>query len=862
MKRFFEKTWRDALCIAIFLVASFAYFASPLSQGLVLGGHDTVAAVGQGQETINYRLRHDGETPRWTNAIFSGMPTYQMSPSYGPTAALQKVQNIYALGTGSWLEYGSYLFLYLLGFYILLRAFGVPTLAAGWGAGFWALSSYFLIIIAAGHIWKVLTLACIPPTIAGLVLCYRGRLLWGGVCTALFTALQVLNNHLQMTYYFLFPMFFLVAAYGVAALRRREAAKWARSTAVAALAGLTGVLVNLPNLYHTYEYTKHSLRGPSELTSTDTNKNTGGLDRDYITAWSYGIGETLTLLVPDFKGRGSSSILEQEGVESLDDYQTFYGCAASANQALQQAGQSSAGLPGLNAYWGDQPFTVGPVYAGAIVCLLFFMGLYYVRGPVKWALLAATLLALLMAWGRNLMPMTDFFIDHLPLYAKFRTVSSALVVVEFTLPLLAVLCLTKLVREPELLLRRPAGLVFGAIVAGGTCLVLWLAPQTAGNALSAEEARTFEQMTQAFGADFTNTYAAAVSGMHRQLISASAGRSLLLVALALGALLLYSKRRLPAWALVSVIGVATTADLWNVDKRYLNDSSFTDPQVLADVEPWAADNAIRRDTTYYRVLSLAQGNPFNETSNRTAYFHHSIGGYHAAKMHRYQDLIDRYLSAETARFASAVGALAAQSDSLDMASLPLDSLTPCLNMLNAKYVIFRPDVYVENPRANGAGWFVDRLTFAPDADAEMKALGTLDTKREAVADERFRAALDGSALDSGSVRLTFYEPNEQVYSVTSRKGGVVVLSEIYYPGWTATVDGKPAETGRVNYVLRAVRIPAGHHTLRMTFRPASVARTEAAGYAALALILAGLLAALGLQWRAKRRKGDNKPTSN
>lgn len=863
----FKKAVPDILAVLVFLILSTAYFFTPMSEGLVLGGHDSVAAVGLGQEQKEYRESHGGETTRWSNAIFSGMPTYQTAPTYSATDTVSAFADIYALGTGKWFPAISYLFLYLLGFYVLLRAFNFKPYLAALGSILWAFSSYFLIIIAAGHIWKVMTLAFIPPTIGGLVLCYRGKYLWGGAVTALFTAFQVVSNHMQMTYYFLFVMLFLVVAYLVDAIVRHKFVSWLKATGVLIVAGLLGVAANLPNIYHTYEYAKESMRGKAELSQKhnaqgeQAQKATDGLDRDYITMWSYGLDETLTLLIPDYKGGGSSSILDREDAEELPGYDDFYQSAGQTQAAFQQSG-IQAYPPGIQLYWGDQPFTVGPVYVGALVCFLFVLGLFYVRGPVKWGLLAATVLSFLFAWGKNVPELTNFFIDHMPMYSKFRTVSSALVIAEFTMPLLAVLCLYEISCRKELFqllswkeapLRKKIGLPVAAVLTLGLCLLIWVAPSAAGHCISSADMQTFSLMRQAgFPTELVSTYMSALSSMHHAILSADALRSALIIILGILVLWAYASGKLKAWMACVLLAAICLIDLWQIDRRYLNNDSFTDEMEQQDsFAPSAADKEILKDKTFYRVVNLSTGgNPFNETSNATSYYHHSIGGYHAAKLHRYQDLIDRHLLDEIQQYAGAISGAEG-----DMTRVAGDSIAPVLNMLNTKYLIFgkQANQVVHNPYANGNGWYVRSLRFVKGADAEMAGLDKLDTKHCAVADERFRTQIDGSALDSGSVALTSYEPNLLKYSINSAKGGVVVFSEIYYPGWTVTIDGKPAELGRVNYVLRALKVPAGKHEVVMEFCPATVNTTNTIAYIALAIILIGFFAALYFDLCGKKK---------
>lgn len=869
LKKWMERSWLDAAMVVVFVVVSFAYFHEPVAQGLVLGGHDSDAATLQGREQQEYRLAHDGETTRWTGAMFSGMPTYQIAPSYGATDALGQISRLYALGQTGVVVY---LLAYLLGFYIMMRAFNFKPYLSALGAVVWAFSSYFFIIIAAGHIWKVMTLAYIPPTIAGIVWCLRGRWVWGAAVTALFTALQVWANHVQMTYYFLFVMGLIVAAYGIQALRRKTAPddaltqgslsprRWLGATAVMVAAGLMGVAANLPNLYHTYTYAQHTMRGGSELSAakTDTAQPTahgggeqtaaGGLDYDYITQWSYGVDETMTLLIPNFKGGGTGQTVTQENVYD-EPQSSLYGYMQATQQMAAEyetdhpgGGNPVKTLPGANRYWGNQPFTVGPVYVGAFVCLLFVFGLFVVRGPMKWALAGATLLSLLFAWGHNSPWLTHFFVDHLPMYDKFRTVSSALVIAEFTIPLLAMLALVKVLSERGELLRSRRGQIGLGVAAGltaGVCLVLWLVPSAAGSILSADEASTMDYLSSV-DPDFASGYGSLIAGMRHSVVSASAGRSLLVIVLcAIPVAVAMLVRKMPSWTVCVAVGAVCLVEMWAVNKQYLNTDNFADPYVRAEAfgTKTQADEQILSDKGYHRVLDLHVGNPFND--NTASYWHHNIGGYHAAKLRRYQDVISRCLTKERERL---YGALQIKEGDSIPTLAGGDSICPVLNMLNMKYLIV-PDrqngtVAAVNPAALGAGWFVERLDFVKGADAEMAALERLDTRHAAVADEQFRSLLDGSPLGGGEVAATSYEPNELHYDIRSEKGGLVVFSEIYYPGWTATIDGKPAEIGRANYILRALKVPAGSHKVVMTFKPASVETTNTIAFVALGLIAA------------------------
>ncbi len=875
-----KKYWQDAVAVVLFLLVSFVYFQKPIAEGLVLGGHDSDAAVNQGREQAEYRASHDGETTRWTNAMFSGMPTYQIAPSYSATSFLAHISDIYNLGTTGVL---CYVFVFLLGFYVMMRAFNFKPYLAALGAIVWAFSSYFFIIIAAGHIWKVMTLAYIPPTIGGLVLCYRGKLLWGGAITALFTAFQVLSNHVQMTYYFMFVMFFIVAAYGIQAWRKKIPSlqmaggglretlgynitpqRWLRATGVVVIAGLLGVAANLPNLYHTYDYAKHTMRGGSELTPEGqkdgfaiTEAGDGGLEYDYITGWSYGVGETWTLLFPDVRGGGTGAVITEENY-MLEPQATLLQNAQITQQTATKNDLKLEELPGINQYWGNQPFTVGPVYVGAFIVFLFILGLFIVRGPLKWALVAATIVSLLFAWGRNIPAITHFLIDYLPMYNKFRTVSSALVVAEFTIPLLGMLALAEALRHRAFYKSKRGkwGLAVAGTLTVGAGLLFIIAPSAVG-LFSSAELTTFDNMEKSgvFDPMFISGYKDAIAEMRGSIVRGSVFQSLFVIFNCAGALFLAIKvKRIPSYVICIIIAVVSLVDMWIVNKNYLNNDNFSDPVVRAtDFESKTpADEYILQDENLsYRVFNLTV-DPFNE--NSTSNWHKNIGGYHAAKLQRYQDLIDRQLAKERTSLFTAINKTGGQ---LEMVNI--DSITPVLNMLNAKYYIAGYDQVLQNPAANGNGWFVQNVRFVKGADAEMAGLTGLDTKHKAVADEKFRAQLDGSALGEGSVTLTAYEPNELHYDINSEKGGLVVFSEVYYPGWSVTIDGQEAELGRVNYVLRALKVPAGNHKVVMTFRPASVSTTNTIAYIAIGIILllfAGALAMALLSSFKKQNKNQ------
>lgn len=824
-----KKYLPDVLVVIIFAVISFAYFFPADLDGRILYRHDSSAGRGAGQETAEYHER-TGKVSRWSNATFSGMPTYQTAPSYQSVSVLNQAVKAYHL----WLpENVWYVFAYLLGFYILLRAFDFRQSLAALGSIVWAFSSYFFIIIAAGHIWKVMALAYLPPMIAGIVLVYRGKYLWGFIVTAIFAAFEVDANHVQMTYYYLFIILFMIIAYLVDAIRKKRMAQFVKATAVCAAGALIGILMNISNLYHTWQYAQESMRGKSELVKKDAaNQTSSGLDRDYITQWSYGVDETWTLLVPNAKGGASVPLAANtEAMKKADP---------NFMQIYQQLGQ----------YWGDQPGTSGPVYVGAFVLMLFILGLFIVKGPIKWALLAATILSILLSWGHNFMPFTNFFLDYIPMYSKFRTVASILVIAEFTIPLLAMMALKKIVDEPDLLTKKAKFVYISFGLTGGIALLFALMPTLFfSDFISSQELEAFKSIP----AEYLSPLESNLRSIRESIFTADCWRSFWIIVIGTLLLFLYKFKKLKAEYMVGAIAILCLIDMWQVNKRYLNDEMFVEKSVREQAQPMTqTDRQILQDKSLdYRVLNLAS-NTFNE--NETSYYHKSIGGYHAAKLRRYQELIDAYISPEMQKMMPAIAKAGG-----DMTKVNGDSLFPVLNMLNAKYFIVplqaNQTVAIENPYVYGNAWFVDKVTYVKNANEELDALGKLNLRHEAVADARFQSQLGESKnQDSTSiVKLTAYEPNQLTYDVRSATGGIVVFSEIFYPEWTATVDGKPVEIGRVDYVLRALNVDKGHHKVVLTFDPKSVKQTETVAYLSYGVLLLVVLFAVYF-----KRKEDKK----
>ena len=796
-----KKYLPDILVIVAFAVLSFVYFFPADTEGRILFQHDTAAGAGAGREAQEYYER-TGERTRWTDALFGGMPTYQISPSYDSTGVLSTVQRIYQLFLPNYV----YLtFIMMLG----LRHSGM----------------------VCGHRRRVVGL---------LVLFLHSD--FGG------TYLEVHHSGLHTAYH---------CGHG-AGVSRTVAGGRCGDRAVCGAADCVQSRADVLLLPVCHALPGHSLWGTS-LAHADNatvspchsrvgrggyaaKQTSGGLDRDYITQWSYGIDETWTLLVPNYKGGASVPLSMSE-------------------TAMEKANPRYAGLyNSLTQYFGTQPMTAGPVYVGAFVLFLFLMGCFVVKGPLKWALLGGTVFSILLSWGKNMMWLTDLFIDYVPMYDKFRAVSSILVIAEFTIPLLAMLALVKILKEPELLRKQWKGLVVCLVLTAG--VALWMAvPGTPSPAhyVPAQEMQMLQSAADQgyLPAQELPGILANLSEMRAALVQSDALRSFVIVMVGVLLLWLYAAGKLRRAFAVGGIALLCLVDMWSVNKRYLNDEQFVSASTQQTTfAQTAADKFILQDKDPdYRVLNLAS-NTFNE--NNTSYWHKSIGGYHAAKLRRYQELIDHHIAPEMQALYSEIVNKNGQMDSVDAAKYPV------LNMLNMRYVILPgaeqgQTIPLRNPYALGNGWFVDRVQYVTNANEEINALHGMDPATTAAVDQRFRDALQGLEQphkDSLSVvRLTAYEPNRVVYETENTGDGVAVFSEIYYPdGWQVTVDGEPAPLARANYVLRALYLPAGKHTVEMHFDPQSLHVTEGIAYAGLSLLAVGALVAVGLGWRRSRRK--------
>jgi hypothetical protein len=822
-----------------FLLISMLYF-SPALNNQKLETHDWKVYQAAAKEYKEYK-QETGEPILWTNSMFSGMPTYLI---HSP-----KQENVFAkidrfLNFGNWRPI-AHLFYYLLGFYLLMLVFRVkPWLSMG-GAVAFGFSSYLFIIIAAGHVTKAIALGYMAPVIAGIYLAYDRKPFWGMMLMTFFLILQILTNHVQIVYYTLLTALIYGIYQLVEVIRKKQLIQFGKTTAMLVGGVIIAVAASATPLLTTYEYGDYSIRGPSELSSNKENRTTG-LDKDYITQWSYGIDETLTLLVPNFKGGASGGDPDM----NIETYQVLrkYVQTEGANQYIRY----------VSSYFGDQPMTSGPVYVGAFVFFLFIFGLFLVRGKLKWWLLTATILSILLSWGKNFMPFTDFFLEYFPGYNKFRTVSMTLVIAELAIPLLGFLALRDLFNKKIEKARMLKALKIAGISVSAVLLIIIVAPgisnpETDQDGMLVEQifAGTegnpqYEQMK----VQMMNEYVPALQADRLSLVRKDAFRSLIFVLL--GALIVYLviQRKIKPELAYALIFFVVIVDMWPVNRRYLDTDNFTSKRKFE--KPFVAskaDNEILKDKdTHYRVANMSVS-IFNDAS--TSWFHHSIGGYHGAKMRRYQELFDSVAYQELSMVRGYANMMLQETQNMQEISAMINASVqaPALSMLNAKYIIIHPQLGpVENANACGNAWFVDDCRMVENADEEVVAVRNIDPHKEAVIDKRFASQLDGfsgakdDSADIKYIELVSYHPDHMVYESNSSNPQLAVFSEIYYPeGWYAYVDGEKHEHFRANYVLRAMRVPAGKHEIEFRFEPQSYKTGNTIQYAAAGVFFLLLL---------------------
>ena len=828
-------------CILGFALITLIYF-SPILEGKRLKQHDIEMYKGMSKEITDYR-EATGEQSLWTNSMFSGMPAWNISVKNNSNL-MTPVQRI--LSTGFPHPIGA-VFISMLGFFILLLVLDCGIGASFIGSLAYGLTSYLFIVIGAGHNSKAMAMAYMAPVIAGILLTYKGKYLWGSVLTAIALALEVRANHLQITYYLLLIVIIIAIAQLISDLYNRQFIRFLKATGCLILAAVFGVLTNTTTLYANYEYSKDTTRGKPVLTQNAATQ-TKGLDRDYITQWSYGQGETWSLIIPNAKGGATAQI-------------------GKKNPALKHIDpQFKDAVAQQNAYWGDQPFTSGPVYVGAIIVFLFVLGALTVKGRLKWALLAATLLSILLSWGKNFMGFTDFFINYIPGYNKFRAVSMTLVIAEVCMPLLGCLALAEIIKHPENHKKNLVKFFIAFGITAGCCLLFYLAPKLFFNFLSQDEAKQFAQLTTGKDGALYQSFATQLQNVRIAIFRRDTLRSLLFIILAAIPVffltiipVFYNKKKKtnPAQTIIpsvafTVIGILVLIDMIPIDRRYLNKDNFTSKK-LAE-KPFVAsvaDQSILNDNTLdYRVLNLTK-DVFNDAS--TSYFHKSIGGYHGAKLRRYQDLINSRIIRGTDTIYGYLNPEVQQLRQANTMQAFYEAMErqPALNMLNTKYIIYNPQAEpIENPYAFGNAWIVNDVRWVDTPNEEFETIGTTDLRHTAILHKEFQNQVgDYNFTDSipGQVTLTEYKPNKLTYSFKATNDQLVVFSEIWSDtGWKLYVDGKEHPLLRANYVLRSALIPSGEHQIEMKYTPSIWKTGNAIQLASSSLLLLGLVLAIVL----------------
>ena len=766
-----------------FIILAYAYM-SPLLEGKVLKTPDIEHWKGMSKELVDYR-NETGKEALWTDSMFGGMPGYLISVKYKGNIASSLHQIYHKI-----FPFASMLILYLIGFYILLSSLKMNRWLSLIGAIAFGFSSYFLIILGAGHNSKASAIGYLPIVIAGVLMAFRGKPIKGGLLFALAFSLELLSSHLQITYYGFLMLAIYVIIQFIYAVKEKALAVFFKALLFLAAGAIIAVGMNFSRLYTTWEYSKHTIRSPSELTSNKTNQ-TSGLDKDYVVQWSEGIGETLTLLIPNFMGGSTSTGAPANG-------ETY--------QLLRQHNIKNPRnvVNSVIMYHGDKPGTAGPYYFGAIVLFLFILGLFVVKGPIKWWLLSATVVSIVFSWGKNVMGLTSFLLDYLPLYNKFRAPEMTLVIAEIAMPLLGFWALNDIIAGKVDKKEFKKGFTWAFALTGGLSFLLFIAPGMAGS------------FSAPFDSNYPDWLMPGILADRKAMLKADALRTFLFVALGAGLLYFWHLKKVNKTVLFVGLGFLILIDLWAVDKRYLNNDNFVSKRQAENPFPeMPVDKAILKDKAIsYRVLPLQ--NPFQDA--RASYYHKNVGGYHAAKLRRYNEFIEHELVPEMSLMIQGLRA----SSPPDSIFAPLSGI----NMMNTKYIIYDLNsAPLLNPDALGNAWFVNGYKMVNNADEEIAALKDFNPAQEAIVDKRFAQFVEGKTFHkdtTGSVKLVEYEPNYLKYTAKASSEQLVVFSEVYYDkGWEAFIDGKQVSYFRVDYVLRALVMPAGEHTIEFKFKPKS-----------------------------------------
>ncbi len=796
------------LAIIAFAAITLIYF-SPILEGKRIKQHDIEMYKGMAQEINEFR-EETGEQSLWTNSMFGGMPAWNIGVQQNSNL-ITYVQKVIGLGFPSPI---ASVFISMLGFFILLLVLECKVWISFIGALAYGFTSYLFIVMGAGHNSKAFAMSYMAPIIAGILITYKGKYLWGAALTAIFLALEIRASHIQITYYLFMVVLIMVIAEFIETIKTKKYLEFFKASGILAVVAILAVMTSTITLYTNYEFGKETMRGKPVLTE-NTGNQTRGLDRDYVTQWSYGIGETWSLMIPNAKG-GATALIGRD------------------NPALEKAEpRFRSTIAQNNAYWGDQPMTSGPVYVGAIVCFLFVLGLFVVKGKIKWVMLAATILSILLSWGKNFMGFTDFFLDYFPLYNKFRAVSMTLVIAEVCMPILAFLALAEVIKNPEVLKKNMYYLYISFGLTAGLCLLFYIVPNVFFNFLSQGEAAQFAQLSSGKDGAIYQMLANELEKVRIAIFQKDAIRSFLFITAAAIILLINVKGKLKNNALFAMLAILVVADMFPINKRYLNNDNFIDKRRTE--KPFAmsaVDKQILQDKSLnYRVMDLTKST-FNDAS--TSYFHKSIGGYHGAKLRRYQDIINHYLSGRK------VGG---------------ESFWKVLNMLNTKYIIQAKDnkpTAMINPNAFGNAWIVSNINWVASPNEEIKAIENTNVKTTAIVNDEFKNIVGNfnPSVSKGTIQLTSYKPNELIYKFNSTKDELVVFSEIWTSkGWTMWIDGNESPLIRADYILRAAVIPAGNHEIMMRYEPKIWKIGNTIQFLSSLILILGLLAVIFVTYK-------------
>ncbi|MCY1721038.1 YfhO family protein [Prolixibacteraceae bacterium Z1-6] len=777
--------------VILFLIASTIYF-SPLLEGKVVQQSDLIHYKGMSKEILDYG-KESGKEALWTNSMFGGMPAYLISTNFKGSITTKIIR--FFLKVPRPISY--HLLLFGL-FYLMFLVLGINPWLSFAGALAYAFTSFFFVVFEAGHVTKSLNITYISLLVAGVIVAYKNKLLEGTLLSVLGLAWMISANHLQMTYYAGILVLIIAIVYFIYALKEKTVPAFMKSSVVLLASAALALSLNISTLWPIYEYSKETIRGKSEL-SQEKEKHSSGLDRDYILDYSYDVGEALTAFIPRLKG---GSMREPLGEDS-NVYKTLVGSQGKPN-ALRIANN-------LPLYWGSQPISGGPMYYGAVLCFLFVLGLFVVKGKDKWWIAATVVVSFALSLGKYFPSLSNLMIDYFPLYNKFRDVKNIIVIQQFAMAFMGVLAVSAIYKREVNEKEFNKGLLYSFAITGGLALLFALIPGMAGDFTAASDARLAQsgwpqQLIDALIAD------------RKMVVQKDAFRTFVFVALAAGVLWAFWKRKLKAEYALALWVVLILADMWPANKRYLNNDSFVAPRKMAT--PFTAskaDQMIQQDNDpYYRVLNLTVS-PFTDAS--TSYFHKSVGGYHAAKLGRYQELITYHISPEIQKMGAVL------NKGLNGSNIQnLFDDAPVLKMLNTKYLIINPNsAPVHDPNPIGNAWFVDQFKLVENADVEMAALSGFTPAETAIIDQRFENFVKGKTYTKeGSIKLTEYQPNYLKYTYNSNSEQLAVFSDVYYDkGWNSYIDGNKVPHFRVDYILRGLSVPAGEHTIEFKFEPRS-----------------------------------------